>query len=211
MKLKILLLISSSCPHCATVLQSLSEMIKAGEFARLEIINLEVDPKAGEKLGVRSVPWIQIGDFELAGLHSKAELAHWISLSRDARGMVVYLGDLLETGQIGSVTNFIERHPAHFESLLNLLADPDATMNQRIGVSAVVESLEGSDLLAARTPELIKYSTHESPAVRADACHFLSLTHSSLAIPVLEARLQDEDAAVREIAQESLTTLQDHK
>ena len=36
-----ILMITSQCPHCASVMASLTEMVKQGELASLEIINLE--------------------------------------------------------------------------------------------------------------------------------------------------------------------------
>jgi HEAT repeat protein len=44
--------------------------------------------------------------------------------------------------------------------------------------------------------------------VRHDACHYLSLTRSPQAIPVLQTLLRDSDAEVRATAGESLAALE---
>lgn len=209
MNVSALLLVSSSCPHCPAVMQALTELLKEQKLSRLEIVNIEAEPELAGSLGVRSVPWVKIGEFELAGAHSKAELAQWVQRSGEDAGVLDFLSAQLESGQISEVTDFLTRHAHHFDKLLTLLADADAKINLRIGVSAVVELLEGSPLLAANVTTLAKYSAHESPALRADVCHFLSLTHSAEAIPVLEDRLEDYDGSVREIVAESLEALRE--
>jgi HEAT repeat protein len=50
---------------------------------------------------------------------------------------------------------------------------------------------------------------HADARVRADACHLLSLTQAGEAGTWLQACLQDADAEVREIAAESLQTLEE--
>ena len=74
------LLLSTQCPHCPTVLQGLSELVKQGVISRLEVVNINVRPEIAERHGIRSVPWVKIGDFELEGLHSPAELRRWAGL-----------------------------------------------------------------------------------------------------------------------------------
>ncbi|MFA5082687.1 MAG: HEAT repeat domain-containing protein, partial [Hydrogenophilaceae bacterium] len=50
-------------------------------------------------------------------------------------------------------------------------------------------------------------TVHGDARVRADACHYLSLTRSAEARAYLTHCLQDEDDVVREIATESLLAL----
>lgn len=209
MNVSALLLISSSCPHCATVLQALTELLKSAEISRLEIVNLEVDPEFAQSLNVRSVPWIRIGQFELTGAQTKAELSEWIRRSQSDEGMTGYLQSLLEAGQISDVTDFVSRHEQHFAKLLHLLVDADVKINVRIGISAVIESLENSELLQSQVTLLGEFIDHESTAVRADICHFLSLTGHPDAISFVEKCTADSDAEVREIAFESLETLKE--
>jgi HEAT repeat protein len=57
-------------------------------------------------------------------------------------------------------------------------------------------------------PALGLLTGHGDARVRADACHMLGLSGSTSAIKYLEARRDDPDAEVREIAVESLEELQ---
>ena len=75
-----LMLLGTSCPHCPVVLDALSELVKQGVIASLEVVNLEKKPDIAEQLGVRTVPWVRIGWYELEGLHSRAELQYWAEL-----------------------------------------------------------------------------------------------------------------------------------
>jgi thiol-disulfide isomerase/thioredoxin len=58
------LFISGTCPHCPAVMQSLTQLVKAGKLARLDIFNIELNADAAATRGVRSVPWVQLGPFE---------------------------------------------------------------------------------------------------------------------------------------------------
>ena len=73
-----LLLIATGCQHCPSMLQSLSDLIKEGKIARLEIVNIVQDPERAQALNVRSVPWLKIGEYELIGLKTKTEILQWI-------------------------------------------------------------------------------------------------------------------------------------
>ncbi len=74
----------------------------------------------------------------------------------------------------------------------------------RFGAGVLLEEFAGSDTLRALLPRLGELSQHVDARVRADACHYLGLTGDAAARIWLEARLDDEDADVREIAAESL-------
>lgn len=114
---------------------------------------------------------------------------------------------LLE-GQLKSVISVVERIPAALADLLPIIANPDANMNVRFGASAVLERYAGQAALQALVPALGMLTGHGDARVRADACHLLGLSGSAGAIQYLEARRDDPDAEVREIAIESLEELQ---
>ena len=81
------MLLGTRCPHCPSVLSSLSDLVKQGVISRLEVVNLEQRPEIARQWGVRSVPWVKIGPFELTGLHSKAELQSWAEQAGSEQGM----------------------------------------------------------------------------------------------------------------------------
>ncbi|GAB1392619.1 hypothetical protein MASR1M60_07820 [Rhodocyclaceae bacterium] len=114
---------------------------------------------------------------------------------------------LLE-GQLKNVVSVVERIPAALADLLPIIANPEANMNVRFGASAVLERYAGQAALQSLVPTLGLLTGHGDARVRADACHLLGLSGSTSAIKYLEARRDDPDAEVREIAIESLEELQ---
>jgi HEAT repeat protein len=107
-------------------------------------------------------------------------------------------------GQLKRVFEVVERMPAALADLLPIVANPEADMNVRFGASAVFERYAGSTVLKALVPALGMLTGHGDARVRADACHFLGLSAAPEAKRYLEARLDDPDDEVREIASESL-------
>lgn len=202
-----LLLLTSSCPYCPTVLQGLSELVKSGLIGRLEVVNIGVRPEVAQQYGVRSVPWVRLGPFELEGLQSPAELKLWAERAGKPDGLAEYFRNLLKDGQLARVTGYIRRHGNAVVDLLNLLADPDVELTVRIGISAVFEELEGDAALNGAFDALVGLSRHQDAHIRADAAHLLSLTHRPDATPHLEALLNDSVADVAEIAREGLDRL----
>lgn len=115
---------------------------------------------------------------------------------------------LLE-GQIKNVNEVVARVPAALADLLPIVANPEANLNVRFGASAVLEKHAGTPAFLALLPALGMLCGHGDARVRADACHLLGLSGSAEAIKYLEARRDDPDAEVREIAAESLAALSD--
>ena len=202
-----LLLLSTHCPHCPAVLAALADLVKAGTLGRLEVINLEQRPEIGEQLGVRSVPWVRIGRIELAGVHSKAELAEWARKADSEAGLADWFHLLLKEGQLARAQAAIEADPALLAAVLPIVGNVEASLNVRLGAGVLLEEFAGSAALRALLPRLGELSQHADARVRADACHTLGLTGDAAAKPWLQARLGDDDADVREIAAESLGAL----
>lgn len=87
------LFLSSHCPHCPAILAAAAELVKRGAFGRLEVVNLEVHPEAGD--GVRSLPWLRLDPFTLTGARSAAELEIWVRRVAAPEGMAEACHDLL--------------------------------------------------------------------------------------------------------------------
>ncbi len=205
-----LLLLSTQCPHCPTVLHGLSELVKAGLIGRLEVVNILARPDIAQQQGVRTVPWIRLGDFELEGLHSPAELRRWAERNGTQAGISQYYTELFKSGQLTKALQAVRKAPAHLSALLALAADPDVELTVRIGISALVEDLAGSAQLQERLPALVAMAGHKDPRVRSDACHFLALTRTEAAREPLERLARDPQPAVREVAKDSLAELDEH-
>lgn len=202
-----LLLLTSSCPHCPAVLQALGELVKQGVIGRLEAVNIEHRPEVAADFGVRSVPWIRIGEFQFEGLHSLAELRQWAERAGTTTGLGEYFHELLKSGKLDQVSRHAARGGPALAALLQLLGDPDTELTARIGVNAVIEGLEHEPVLAEAIAPLSDMARHADAHIRGDAAHLLSFTHQPAARPLLKALLADDNADVRDIAREGLERL----
>jgi len=203
-----LMLLGPDCPHCPAVLEGLSALVKQGVVGRLEIVNIAMRPQVAQSLGVRGVPWVRIGPFELHGAYTAAELRAWAQRAGSREGMADYLRELLEEGRRGDALQMLHRERGRLPALVSLLADPEADITVRLGADSLLEEFAGTDELADLVDELGELSRHAEPRLRADACHYLSLTRDARAVPYLRERLSDEAADVREIAEESIQAIE---
>jgi HEAT repeat protein len=201
------LLIATGCVHCPVVLEGVSALLKEGVIGSLRVTNIVSQPERAQELGVRSVPWLQLGPFTLQGLHSPTELRDWAKRAGSLEGMSLYLHDQLKQGHLEAMEKMLANQPQWLMALLPLLEDEDTDMKVRIGVDALLESLASDTDLSGLVEGLGRLSQHDRQALRSDATHYLALTGSPSAIPYLEARLQDDSAEVREIAEEGLAEL----
>lgn len=204
-----LLFISSQCPHCPGVLAGLGELVKRGAIGRLQVVNIARHPEQAESLGVRSVPWLRLGPFELSGARTLGELETWARRAVAEDGMAEAMHDLLKTGALARVLALLADDPARLRALLPIVANPEASINVRVGVGAVFEDYAGGPALRALLPDLGELTRHADARVRADACHYLALAGDAAARAWLRPRLRDASAEVREIARDSLHELGD--
>ncbi len=202
-----LLLLTSTCPYCPAVLAALNDLVKSGDIGRLEVVNIGAHPEIAQRYGVRTVPWLRLGPFELEGLRSSAELKQWVERAGTPAGLAEYFHELLKEGALPKVSAQAAREPAALDALLRLLGDTDTELTVRIGINAVFEGLEGEPALQHTIEALIALSAHRDAHVRGDAAHLLSLTHNPSVQPQLQRLLKDEVADVREIAREGLERL----
>jgi thioredoxin-like negative regulator of GroEL len=201
------MLMGQHCSFCGPMMQILTDLMKSGQIGELRIINIEKQPEMAQKLGVRSVPWLQIGPFELAGARSKQEVLEWLERASSFDGISDYLDEVLAEGNISFANRLIDRYPQVLENVIDLMADADAKINVRLGVGVIIEERAASEDFKAVIPRLLDYLSDDDARVRGDACHYLSLTGDRSYIPQIQALLQDESGEVREIAQDSLDEL----
>jgi hypothetical protein len=182
----------------------LSKLVKSGAIAQLNIVNVVQRPEQARQLGVRSVPWLRLGEFELEGAHSEGEIKQWLERLGSIQGKSVYLNDLLLSGKLEKVAQMARSNADNLRALLLLAADSELSMKVQLGVSAVFEELQGSDSLHEIVDDIGVLAENSSAKVRADAAHFLSLTQSRQSISYLQQLAKDDNADVREIAEEAL-------
>lgn len=203
----VLLLLAPGCPHCPAVLEGLGVLLKKGVIGRLEAVNIAVHPERAEQLGVRSVPWVRIGEFDLDGTQTPADLRRWAELAGTPQGMPAYFLQLLTNGRRAKVEEMARQQPERLLALVDLLADASASMAVRLGIGAVLEELQDSHITSVMVPGLGELTRHADPLVRADACHYLSLVGGAEITPWLRACVNDPDAAVREMVAEILAEM----
>ena len=201
------MLMGRQCTYCGPMMQALTELMKAGQIAELRIVNIENNPELAVQLGVRSVPWLQIGPFELLGSRSKQEILLWLERTSTSAGFNDYLEEVLSEGKLEYANKLIESYPQALENIIELMADPEAKINVRLGVGVIIEEMAESVEFKAVVPRLIDYLSSKDARIRGDACHYLSLTRDASHIPLIERLLSDESEEVREIAQDSLDEL----
>jgi hypothetical protein len=185
----------------------LQERNQDGRLAGLEVINIDQSPETAQTYAVRSVPWLQLNDFEFDGVLTPVELDRWIEKTLDQDANTAYLEYLLLNGKLSSAIAWLERGKASIADLLPLIAKEDVKINVRIGIGAVLEHFEGRSAIREVIADLATLAVHHSPTVRADVCHYLMLSHTPDSVVHIEKMLQDEDEHVREIARDSLAEL----
>lgn len=199
------LLIAPACPHCATMMSLLGDLLKEGRIDRLLMINIAQQPDEAAIHNVRSVPWLKLGDMEFTGAHSRTELENAIDMAVSEDGQQRFLFEKLKNGRLDDVTTIIERDKSQLPVLIALLKGTEVPMTVRIGVSAILEGLQENPAeLQKILPDLIELSESADETMRADACHFLSLAGGDEAMTRLQQCIDDDSEMVREVAAESI-------
>jgi thioredoxin-like negative regulator of GroEL len=206
-----LLFITPVCTHCPSVLQSLSELVKQSQIGKLTVVNIAAHPEQAAEYDVRSAPWLRLGAFTLTGAQSIAELRQWAEWASGDEGTAHYIEHLLREGDYKHAQAFIAADTRRLKPLLAIVADPEANIAVRLGVSALLEAYADKPELQALLPQLANLSRHYDHRVRADACHLLGQTGSVAAREYVAACLEDDSDEVREIAEDALQVLKQAK
>ncbi len=201
------LLLATHCAHCSIVLEGLSQLLKEGLIGQLAITNIVPRPERAQELNVRSVPWTRLGPFILEGQHSLSELRKWAQRANSIEGMSEYIAEELKQGNLNKLIRILNSAPQQLRAVILLLEDENTEMQVRIGIDAILESIENKADLARLIPEFNHLASHNNPRIRTDVGYYLALTDSPEAIPVLKKLLEDELEEIREIAREGLERL----
>ena len=202
-----LLFITPGCPHCPVVLQGLSDLVKQAAIGKLTVINVAAHPEVAAEYGVRAAPWLRLGPFTLTGAQTPSELRQWAEWSTGEAGIAHYVEHLLKEGGFKQAGIFIAEDTQRLKPLLAIVADPEKSIEVRVGVDALLEAYGNTPALQDLLPQLAELTHHKDHRVRADACHLLGLSGSAAARPHLETCVSDISQEVREIALESLQLL----
>lgn len=123
---------------------------------------------------------------------------------REFRDLLVeYMG----RGFLENILALMRQDPATVRFIPDLMADDAIVV--RLGATALVEELAREDrqALGPAVPGLIRLLAHGNPTIRGDAANVLGIIKDRAAREGLRALLDDEHAAVREVAKEALHEL----
>jgi hypothetical protein len=197
-----LLLMTAGCPHCPAALQSLTMLLKENAIGRLEIINVAIHTEEAEARGVKSVPWIQIGPFEVEGVSSPAKLRDLANGVNDDAVFDSWLLETLKAGHRQKFESLVRREPHRIHALARLMRNPETSMAIRLGIGAVLEELHGTGFTEPLIPSLGEMLGAEDRLLRADACHFLTLIGGEGVRPFMKICQNDTDPEICEMADE---------
>ncbi len=207
------LYIATGCVHCPVVLNELSENIKKGEISSLNVTNIAVDNKKADELNIRSVPWFSLSrdnSFMIfSGEHSPKEIKQWISHIQTDTGMQTYIEELLSSGQLLTVANAIQIKPEIYSHVINMLEDEETSMDIRIGLDALTESLSATQILQRFADDFKKIASNDNVRLQIDALHYLALTADTENKEFLLEKTKDKNPQISEAAIEALETLDD--
>ncbi len=204
---EVLMLVGTHCSFCAPMLKIVSEMVKQGDFVSLHVVNIEQDHTLAAELGVRGVPWLRIGPFELAGVRTKEEIKLWLDRAKSDDGITLYLEEILAEGNVSTAIIFVKRYPKALDNVIDLVMNAEGKINVRLGAGVIIEDMAESDEFKVVIPRLVDALSDKDARVRGDACHYLSLTKDVQYLPLMELLLSDVSEEVKEIAQDSIDDL----
>jgi hypothetical protein len=123
--------------------------------------------------------------------------------------MLTMLADHMEAGFLENIIDMFRHDRSLYRLVAELVADERSRV--RIGTAALVEDLreEHAEEVRSLIPEVGALLRHENPTIRADAVYLLSVIGHRDALTYLEAALQDESEAVRQVVRETMEELKE--
>ena len=203
------LFIAPGCPHCPNMIKMTSEMVKKGDIAKLDIINIAEATGFASQAGIRSVPAFRINGVVLTGVHTAAELLDWLAKA-GSDAQTDYYNQAFEQGQLDEIIAKLENNTDHLLLLLQMSANLETPLTSRIAISAVFEHFAGQAPLMNLLDDICRLTESEDNSVRVDMAHFLGLTQHENALACLQKLLDDPFEDVRETAQDANELIQDN-
>lgn len=183
-------------------------LVKQGKIDQFNIINIAAMSETAKYYRIKSIPWLKIGHFVFEGLQTRETILFWLNLVGTPEGMQQYLSYLLEHHRLNDAIKLCRDEFMAMSALIQLFKNPEIGIDIRIGISALMESLEADACLIAIIPELGLLTQATEQNIRIDACHFLSLINSCEILPYLQACQNDPDPEIQELIREALEKCQ---
>ena len=207
------LFIATGCQHCPVVLQQLSEQLKKGKLASLNITNIAVDSEKANKLNIRSVPWFSFTNDNVSmiflGEHSPKEIQQWLTASQSKTGMQEYIAEYLKKGQLTTVIQAIQFNPITFSHVIEMIKNEETSMDLRIGLDVLIENFSATEILQKYSEELKYIAISDNIRLAIDALHYIALTGDIKNKEFLLEKSESSNLQIKEAAIEALETLDD--
>jgi len=210
------LYISTQCPHCAQALELLTKAVKQGNISSLNITNLNKVSTPENYAHIRSVPFIQIQNFDFTGSITSAEIKEWEVAQKEGAFAKYYFSTLLNNGKISNTELFVKRNPDYLLVLVELAQNEQTKMQVRIGINAIFESLDAELLNESLSNKiinsLIEASKTKNHAIRVDLIYLSSLMYlavkenkSNETLKIfLQSLINDDSEEIQEIINDVL-------
>jgi len=204
------LYIAPGCPHCPNMIKLASGLVKTGEIATLQIINIAFAVELAKRAGVRSVPTFRIGEMTSSGVHTREELSRLIETAHTDKGLADNFNDRFAQGLLDEVIEQIDSKPDLLSVLLGMMAEPETPLTSRIAITAIFEHYQGRQLLVELIPIICRHLQNPNQNIRIDMAYLLGLTLHASALDCLQALKKDAVSDVRETAIEAINSISGH-
>ena len=179
--LSIQLFISTQCSHCSQAIKLLTEAVKQGQIHQLSITNLDSNTISDSYSHIRSVPFIQIENFEFTGSLSQADIDEWLNAQKEGLFANYYFSSQLMDGNISKVESIIKRNPVNWLDLIKLASNSETKMQVRIGITSIFETLSSEIIQSSIGNKIINALINAiestTQAIRTDLIYLLSLVY----------------------------------
>lgn len=200
-------LIAPTCPNCPAVVRACARVAAACPALTLVVIDVQYFTELAGSC--RSVPTVIIdGAYTIVGSVSAHDLIEILRQRGEPGFLARALGSMVEAGRLAEVGPLLATDEG-FAAMATLMRD--GTMQQKMGLMLAVEQiLEGSPhAVDGAVPHLLPLLESEVATLRGDVADLLGQIGAPGAREALSHLLEDENADVREVAEEAIQRLRD--
>lgn len=192
------------CSICTVMKKMLEQLLTRQKIKHFLVTDISKSPEIVEKTGVKSVPWIELGQWVFIGQQTEGEILHWLGKRVDQQGIEDYFTWQMRRGQLNAAEISLKLHPDMLHNLLDLMSRQETGLPTRIGIMALLEGFQGRDELKKLYPQISTGLQHEDARIRVDFCQILVLSGHEHCRTDLLLLTQDEHPEVQETATDAL-------
>lgn len=207
----IILFVMNGCQICPQMELLFKKMHLDGEFDELEIIDVHQSPEKASLYAIRTVPFYLINNFSFTGLRSRRDIQQILKQSDSEKWQELIKTELSE-GRLEPVENLLIQQSSARDAMLLLLQNIDTPLVVRIGLTAIIETIASSEILAGNENNFIELLSHPDERIAIDAIYYLSLLSTVSSIKKLAEIAADPMHHLQQHAREMLEEISsDHQ